>query len=210
MNLLIMGAPGCGKGTQAEILVKELQIPTISTGAMLREAIAQGTELGNRAKSYIEAGNLVPDEVMIDLVLERLQEEDCKNGYILDGFPRTLKQAEAMENAGIHIDKVLLLEVSDDTIIRRIGGRRVCSKCGATYHVTNNPPKVEGVCDFCNDKLITRNDDAPETVRHRLETYHRQTEPAIDYYRKKGLLAAVNGVDSVEETNQRLLSALGV
>lgn len=206
MNLLIMGAPGGGKGTQAEILAKELNIPTISTGAMLRNAIAEGTQLGVRAKTYIDAGELVPDDVIIGIVIEMLKSDTCSKGYILDGFPRTIAQAEAIDKAGINIDHVLVLEVADEVIVDRVSGRRVCEKCGATFHVTNNPPKKEGICDVCGAKLIIRDDDNPETVKNRLVTYHKQTEPVIDYYKDK--LIKVEGVGSVESISQKLLSAL--
>lgn len=210
MNLLIMGAPGGGKGTQAEILAKALSIPTISTGAMLRNAIALGTELGNQAKKYIDSGDLVPDGVITGIVIDRLKEQDCKDGYILDGFPRTLKQAESLETAGIQIDNAIVLKVTDEEIINRVVGRRVCSKCGATYHISYNPSKVEGVCDVCSAQLITRDDDNTKTVRHRLATYHSQTEPVINFYAKRDKLIVVEGIGSVEEISQKLLSALGV
>ena len=210
MNLLIMGAPGGGKGTQAEILAKALSIPTISTGAMLRNVIALGTELGNQAKKYIDSGNLVPDGVITGIVIDRLKEQDCKDGYILDGFPRTLKQAESLETAGIQIDNAIVLKVTDEEIINRVVGRRVCSKCGATYHISYNPSKVEGVCDVCSAQLITRDDDNTKTVRHRLATYHSQTEPVINFYAKRDKLIVVEGIGSVEEISQKLLSALGV
>ena len=206
MNLLIMGAPGGGKGTQAEILAKALNIPTISTGAMLRSAIAEGTELGIRAKTFIDAGELVPDDVIIGIVIEMLGSDACSKGYILDGFPRTIAQAEAIDKAGINIDNVLVLEVADEVIVERVSGRRVCKKCGATFHVTNNAPKVEGICDVCGDALIIRDDDNPETVKNRLVTYHKQTEPVINYYKDK--LIVVEGVGSVEAISQKLLSAL--
>ncbi len=206
MNLLIMGAPGGGKGTQAEILSKALNIPTISTGAMLRSAIAEGTELGIRAKGFIDAGELVPDDVIIGIVIEMLKSEACAKGYILDGFPRTIAQAEAIDAAGINIDNVLVLDVADEVIVERVSGRRVCKKCGATFHVTNNAPKSEGICDVCGDALIIRDDDNPETVKNRLVTYHKQTEPVINYYKDK--LIVVEGVGSVESISQKLLSAL--
>lgn len=206
MNLLIMGAPGGGKGTQAEILAKALNIPTISTGAMLRSAIAEGTELGVQAKTFIDAGNLVPDEVIIGIVIEMLGSDACSKGYILDGFPRTIAQAEAIDKAGIIIDHVLVLEVADEVIIDRVSGRRVCEKCGATFHVTSNVPKQEDICDSCGGKLIIRADDNTETVKTRLVNYHKQTKPVIDYYKDK--LIVVEGVGSVESISQKLLSAL--
>lgn len=209
MKMLIMGAPGSGKGTQSEILVNKLGIPTISTGAMLRAAIAEGTEVGKEASKYINDGKLVPDSVMIDLVLDRISKDDCKNGYILDGFPRTLAQAEAMTAANIDIDCALMIDVADEDIIARIGGRRVCSKCGATYHTKFKPSSKGDVCEQCDGKLEIRADDAPETVVSRLETYHKMTAPVIDYYDKMGKLIAVKAVEGVEETTELVLKALG-
>ena len=209
MKMLIMGAPGSGKGTQSEILVKKLGIPTISTGAMLRAAIAEGTEVGKEASKYINDGKLVPDSVMIDLVLDRVSKDDCKNGYILDGFPRTLAQAEAMTEANIDIDCALMIDVADEDIIARIGGRRVCAKCGATYHTKFKPSSKGDVCEQCDGELIIRADDAPETVVSRLETYHKMTAPVIDYYEKMGKLVAVKAVEGVEETTELVLKALG-
>lgn len=209
MKMLIMGAPGSGKGTQSEILVKKLGIPTISTGAMLRSAMTEGTEVGNEAAKYINDGNLVPDSVMIDLVLDRISKDDCKDGYILDGFPRTLAQAEAMTKANIDIDVALMINVDDEDIIARIGGRRVCSKCGATYHTKFKPSSKGDVCEQCGGKLEIRADDAPETVISRLETYHSMTAPVVDYYGKMGKLVTVNAVEGVEETTELVLKALG-
>ena len=209
MKMLIMGAPGSGKGTQSEILVKKLGIPTISTGAMLRAAIAEGTEVGNEASKYINDGKLVPDSVMIDLVLDRIAKDDCKDGYILDGFPRTLAQAEAMTEAGIDIDCALMIDVADEDIIARIGGRRVCAKCGATYHTKFKPSSKGELCEVCDGKLEIRADDAPETVVSRLETYHSMTAPVIDYYDKLGKLVSVKAVEGVEETTELVLKALG-
>lgn len=209
MRMLIMGAPGSGKGTQSEILVKKLGIPTISTGAMLREAIAKGTEVGKEAEKYINDGKLVPDEVMINLVLDRIGQEDCSKGYILDGFPRTIAQAEAMTKAGIDVDCALMIDVPDDDIIARIGGRRVCSGCGATYHTKFKPSSKGDVCEQCDGKLETRADDAPETVVSRLETYHKMTAPVIDYYKEQGKLVSVKAVEGVDETTQLVLKALG-
>ncbi len=209
MKMLIMGAPGSGKGTQSEILVQKLGIPTISTGAMLRAAIAEGTEVGIEAKKYINDGKLVPDSVMINLVLDRISKEDCKDGYILDGFPRTLAQAEAMTNAGIDIDCALMIDVPDQDIIDRIGGRRVCSKCGATFHVQFKPSAKGDLCDQCGAKLEIRADDAPETVVSRLKTYHEVTAPVIDYYEKLGKLVSVKAVSGVEATTELVLKALG-
>lgn len=209
MKMLIMGAPGSGKGTQSEILVEKLGIPTISTGAMLRAAIAEKSDVGKEAEKYINDGKLVPDEVMIDLVLDRVSKDDCKEGYILDGFPRTIAQAEAMTKAGIDIDCVLMIDVPDDDIIARIGGRRVCSKCGATYHVKFKPSADGEMCEHCGGKLEIRADDAPETVVSRLETYHSMTAPVIDYYEKMGKLVAVKAVEGVSETSELVLKALG-
>ena len=182
MNLILLGAPGAGKGTQAELLVAKLQIPSISTGNMLREAIAKGTPLGTLAKQYIDAGNLVPDDVVLSIVAERVAKPDCENGFILDGVPRTLTQAEALDAKGVKIDHVVSLEIEDSVIEGRMTGRQVCTKCGASYHIVANPTKQEGVCDLCGSTVTTRVDDAPETVRKRLEVYHASTETLKDYY----------------------------
>ena len=209
MNLIMLGAPGAGKGTQAAILNQKLGIPTISTGNILRAAIKDGTPTGLKAKEYMDNGQLVPDDVIIGIINERLQADDCKNGYILDGVPRTIGQAEAIDQAGIHFDAVIALEVSDEEIMQRMGGRRVCEKCGASYHVVAVPPKVEGVCDACGGKLIQRADDAPETVKSRLETYHRETEPLKTYYAEKGILHVVENQKTLEETTAKILEVLG-
>ena len=209
MNLILLGAPGAGKGTQAEILVKQLSIPAISTGNMLREAIANGTDLGRKAKQYMDEGNLVPDELILGIVAERVAQPDCQNGFILDGVPRTLAQAEALEEKGVKIDHVVSIEVEDSTIIGRMGGRRVCSKCGASYHVVANPPRVEGVCDACGGELIIRKDDAPETVSKRLQVYHASTEVLKDFYAKLGRLHTVNGSQSIQSANEDILKAIG-
>ena len=209
MNLIMLGAPGAGKGTQAAILNQKLGIPTISTGNILRAAIKDGTPTGLKAKEYMDHGQLVPDDVIIGIINERLQADDCKNGYILDGVPRTIGQAEAIDQAGIHFDAVIALEVSDEEIMQRMGGRRVCEKCGASYHVVAVPPKVEGVCDACGGKLIQRADDAPETVKSRLETYHRETEPLKTYYAEKGILHVVENQKTLEETTAKILEVLG-
>ena len=209
MKLILLGAPGAGKGTQAEILCKELNIPTISTGNILRAAIKAGTPTGLKAKSFMDAGQLVPDEVIIGIITERVAEEDCANGYILDGVPRTIAQAEAMEQAGIVFDAVVSIEISDETIMERMSGRRVCETCGASYHLVAVPPKQEGVCDKCGGKLIQRKDDAPETVKARLEVYHKETEPLKDFYAKRGLLKSVENQPTVEETSKAILRALG-
>ena len=209
MNLILLGAPGAGKGTQAELLVKKLAIPAISTGNMLREAMAKGTELGKKAKQYRDEGSLVPDELILGIVADRVAQPDCQNGFILDGVPRTLAQAEALENKGVKIDHVISIEVDDGEIEGRMTGRRVCSKCGASYHVTANPPKTEGVCDLCGGELIIRKDDKPETVRHRLEVYHASTEVLKDFYDKLGRLRTVNGSQSIEGGNEDILKAIG-
>ena len=208
MNLILLGAPGAGKGTQAEKICEKLGIPAISTGNMLREAMANGTEMGLKAKSFIDAGKLVPDEVVIGIIRERLQADDCKNGFILDGFPRTIPQAEALDQMGVRIDRVIDIEVPDEKIAARLSGRRVCLKCGATYHIEYKKPKVEGVCDVCGDKLVQRKDDMPETVLDRLRTYHEQTEPLKDYYAKKGNLRVVEGQEAVADTTALTIKAL--
>lgn len=209
MKLILLGAPGAGKGTQAERLCKHLEIPTISTGNILRAAIKNGTPTGLKAKSFMDAGALVPDEVIIGIITERLAEDDCKSGFILDGVPRTIAQAEAMERSGITFDAVVSIEISDETIMERMSGRRVCESCGASYHLVAVPPKTPGVCDSCGGKLVQRKDDAPETVKARLEVYHKETEPLKDFYAKRGLLKSVENQPSVEETSQAILHALG-
>ena len=209
MNLILLGAPGAGKGTQAELLTEKLSIPAISTGNMLREAMANGTELGKKVKQYMDEGSLVPDELILGIVAERVAQPDCQNGFILDGVPRTLAQAEALEEKGVKIDHVVSIEVDDSEIEGRMTGRRVCSKCGASYHVTANPPKTEGQCDLCGSELIIRKDDAPETVRHRLEVYHASTEILKDFYGKLGRLRLVNGSQSIEGANEDILKAIG-
>ena len=195
MKLILLGAPGAGKGTQADILCKELDIPTISTG--------------NKAKAFMDEGKLVPDDVIIGIITERVAEEDCKNGYILDGVPRTIAQAEALEKAGIVFDDVVSIEISDEVIMERMSGRRVCEHCGASYHLVAVPPKQEGICDKCGGKLIQRKDDAPETVKARLEVYHKETEPLKAFYAQRGLLKSVENQATVAETSQVILRALG-
>ena len=209
MNLILLGAPGAGKGTQAELLVQKLSIPAISTGNMLREAMAKGTELGKLAKKYMDEGSLVPDELILGIVADRVAQPDCQNGFILDGVPRTLAQAEALEAKGVKIDHVVSIEVDDSEIEGRMTGRRVCSKCGASYHVVANAPKTEGICDLCGSELMIRKDDAPETVRHRLEVYHASTEILKDFYQKLGRLRLVNGSQSIEGANEDILKAIG-
>ena len=199
MNIIFFGAPGAGKGTQAEIVSKRLNIPTISTGNIIREAIKNATEMGESAKKYIEAGKLVPDDVVIGIIKDRLDESDCKNGFILDGFPRTIPQAQALENMGVKIDVVLNIEVSDDDIVTRMSGRRTCPKCGATYHVEFQPPKTAGICDKCGGELYQRDDDKEDTVVKRLKEYEEKTQPLVDYYKKQNILKTVNGSRTVEE-----------
>jgi adenylate kinase len=208
MKLILLGAPGAGKGTQAEILRDRLGIPTISTGNILRAAVKNGTPTGLKAKAFMDAGQLVPDEVIIGIISERLQEDDCKNGYILDGVPRTIAQAEALEKAGILFDAVVSIEISDETIMNRMSGRRVCEACGASYHVVAVPPKQEGVCDRCGGKLVQRKDDAPETVKSRLDVYHQETEPLKDFYAKRNLLKTVENQSTVEATTAAILKVL--
>ena len=208
MKLMFLGAPGSGKGTQAEKVVERLGIPSISTGNIIRAALKAGTELGLKAKDYIENGQLVPDEVVIGLVRERLAEDDCKDGFILDGFPRTVPQAEALDAMGIGLDRVIDIEVPDEKIIKRMSGRRVCPDCGASYHLEYKKPQTEGRCDLCGTELILRKDDAPETVLERLKVYHEQTEPLVGYYRSKGILKVVEGQEKVEDTTALTFNAL--
>ena len=210
MKLVLLGAPGAGKGTQAEILSRKLGIPTISTGNILRAAMKNGTPVGLKAKSYVESGALVPDDVIIDIVAERLAEPDCANGYILDGVPRTIPQAEALEADGVEVDYALSIEISDETIIERMSGRRTCHDCGASYHVVSAPPKVEGVCDNCGGELTVRADDAPETVRARLEVYHTVTEPLKAYYAERGKLRSVDNQPTIEATTAAIEKVLGL
>ena len=208
MKMILLGAPGAGKGTQAEILSKKLGIPTISTGNILRAAIREGTAVGLKAKALIEAGALVPDDVIMGIVSERLAKDDCAKGYILDGVPRTIPQAEAMEAMGIEIDCALSIEIADETIVERMSGRRTCKNCSQTFHVLYNPPKKDGVCDFCGGELTIRKDDAPETVRARLDTFHRETEPLLAFYEQRGKLRRVDNQPSIEETTAAIRSAL--
>lgn len=200
MNIILLGAPGAGKGTQAAVLAEHYNIPTISTGNIIREALKNGTEMGKKAKSYMDAGQLVPDEVVIGIVKERLAEDDCKNGFILDGFPRTIPQAEALDEMGVNIEYVVDIEVSDERIINRLSGRRVCQDCGRPYHLVNLKPKTEGICDACGGTLVQRKDDHIDTIKNRLEIYHKETEPLVDYYKNQGKLSVVHGSDSVEDT----------
>lgn len=209
MNLILLGAPGAGKGTQAELLTEKLSIPPISTGNMLREAIARGTDLGKQAKKYMDDGLLVPDSLILGIVAERVAQPDCQNGFILDGVPRTLAQAEALDALGVKIDYVVSIELADSVIEGRMTGRRVCAKCGASYHVAANPPKTEGVCDLCGGSLTVRKDDAPETVRKRLEVYHASTEVLKDYYAAQGKLVKIEGNQPIEDANKDILRAIG-
>ncbi|MBQ6755546.1 MAG: adenylate kinase [Oscillospiraceae bacterium] len=208
MKLILMGAPGAGKGTQAEILSEKLGIPTISTGNILRAAVKAGTPVGLKAKALIEAGSLVSDDIIIGILQERLQHDDCAKGYILDGVPRTLAQANAIKDAGIHIDAVIDIDVPDEVISQRMTGRRTCPDCGGTFHVLYNPPKTEGVCDHCGARLTIRKDDTPETVNHRLEVYHRETEPLLKFYDDLGLLVKIDGTQDPEHTSASILSKL--
>lgn len=213
MKLIMLGAPGAGKGTQAKKIAEKYGIPHISTGDIFRANIKNGTELGNKAKSYMEKGLLVPDELTCDLVVDRIAQEDCKNGYVLDGFPRTIPQAEALKAAlgkmGTTIDYAINVEVPDENIVKRMGGRRACLACGCTYHVVFNAPKVEDVCDVCGAKLVLRDDDKPETVKKRLDVYHEQTQPLIDFYDKEGVLVEVDGTQNLEDVFQAITKILG-
>jgi len=210
MKLILLGAPGAGKGTQAEILSRMCSIPTISTGNILRAAMKNGTPVGLKAKEYVNSGKLVPDDVIIGIVRERLAEDDCKSGYILDGMPRTIPQAQALEDAGIEVDVALSIEISDETIIERLSGRRVCKDCGATYHIVTTPPKVAGKCDVCGGEIIIRKDDAPETVKERLLVYHKETEPLKDFYAERGKLKSVDNQPTIDENTKAVVKALGL
>ena len=208
MNLILLGAPGAGKGTQAEVISKSFSIPAISTGNIIREALRSGTEMGLKAKSYMDAGQLVPDEVVIGIIKDRLNDDDCKNGFILDGFPRTIPQAQALLDSGVDIDKVIDIEVPDEAITKRMSGRRVCSKCANSYHIEYKKPKVEGICDACGGELIQRKDDAPQTVLDRLVEYHKMTEPLKGFYENLGKLKVVEGQEDVADTTKLVFAAL--
>ena len=208
MNLILMGAPGAGKGTQSAKISEKWNIPAVSTGDMLRAAVREGTELGVAAKSCMDAGQLVPDEIVIGIIKDYLSSDKCTNGFILDGFPRSIPQAEALDAMGVKIDAALSIEVADEKIVERMSGRRICSGCGASYHVKYNPPKAENVCDSCSASLYTRDDDAAETVLNRLETFHKTTEPLKDYYAAKGILVCVEGCEKVEDTTAAVMGAL--
>lgn len=208
MNLILLGAPGAGKGTQAEVICSKLSIPAISTGNMIRAALKSGSELGKKVQSYMDAGELVPDEVVIDIIRERLAEPDCADGFVLDGFPRTIAQAEALDKMGVKIDRVIDINVSDERIIARMSGRRVCEKCGASYHLLYKKPEQEGVCDACAGALVQRKDDHPDTVAQRLRVYHEQTQPLEEYYAKQNKLRVVEGQEEVADTTRLTLAAL--
>lgn len=208
MKLILLGAPGAGKGTQAEVISEHLHIPTISTGNIIREALKSGTAMGLKAKEFIEAGKLVPDDVVIGIIQDRLAEPDCQHGFILDGFPRTIPQAEALDRMGVVIDRVIDIEVDDDVIAQRVSGRRVCQGCGASYHVDYKQPAQEGVCDRCGDTLVQRKDDHPDTVKERLQVYHEQTEPLKHYYSQQGKLYVVEGQEEVADTTRLTLAAV--
>lgn len=213
MKIIMLGAPGAGKGTQAKKISAKYEIPHISTGDIFRANIKNGTELGKKAKSFMDQGLLVPDELTVDLVMDRIQKEDCKNGYILDGFPRTIPQAEALEQAlkalGEKLDYAIEVDVPDENIVKRMSGRRACVHCGATYHIVHAPTKVENICDVCGGELILRDDDKPETVTKRLTVYHNQTKPLIDYYKEEGILATVDGTADLEDVFKAVVAILG-
>ena len=209
MNMILLGAPGAGKGTQAELLTKKLSIPAISTGNMLREAMANGSELGQKIKKFMDEGSLVPDDVILDILAQRVSEPDCAKGFILDGVPRTLAQAEAIDAKGVQIDHVVSLEIDDAVITGRMSGRRVCPKCGASYHIVNNPPKTEGICDLCGSEVAIRKDDEPATVQHRLDVYHASTEILKEYYAGQGKLRLVEGNQDIMDANRDILKAIG-
>ena len=210
MKLILLGAPGAGKGTQAEAICKYFSIPAISTGNIIRKALKSGTEMGKKAELFIDKGDLVPDDMVVKIIEERLENEDCKNGFILDGFPRTIPQAEALDRMGIDIDKVVDFEVSDEDIISRMSGRRVCESCGASYHIIHKKPLVDGICDNCSGTLVQRKDDHPDTVNARLRVYHDQTEPLKNYYNKQGKLIVIEGKGKIEDITQRAISMLEV
>lgn len=208
MNLILLGAPGAGKGTQAEAICKEFKIPAVSTGNLLREAVKNGDELGLKAKSYMDLGKLVPDEIVIEMLKERIAKDDCKNGFILDGFPRTILQAEALDKIGVKIDKVIEINVPDEVILDRLSGRRVCEDCGTPYHITNKKPKVDGVCDLCNGKLVKRKDDNVDTIKDRLKVFHDQTAPLKDYYANQNKLSVVSEYSTLEKAIAATLDAV--
>ena len=208
MNLILLGAPGAGKGTQAEAIFKNFSIPSVSTGNIIREALKSGTELGKKAKSFMDEGKLVPDEIVIGIIKDRLAEDDCKNGFILDGFPRTIPQAEALDKMEIIIDKVIDFEVDDEEIVNRMSGRRVCEVCGTSYHINHKKPKIDNVCDNCSGTLVQRKDDHPDTVNARLKVYHDQTEPLKNYYNNQNKLIIIEGNGKIEDITKKALAAL--
>jgi len=210
MRLILLGPPGAGKGTQAEVLVEKLKVPQISTGDILRAAVKKGTPVGLQAKAFMDAGDLVPDDVIIGVVKERLTAEDCQNGYIFDGMPRTIAQAEALDTQGVVIDTVLSIEVPDDVIINRLSGRRTCPDCGMIYHIVTKKPATEGICDICKSTLIIRKDDEADTIKNRLQTYHNETEPLIGYYKAQGKLKEVGGDLGIAEQTAEVFKALGL
>lgn len=210
MKILILGAPGAGKGTQSDIISKKLNIPHISTGDILRKEISQGTELGKKVKEYVESGRLVPDEIIADILLNELKNDVYKNGYILDGFPRNIDQAKILENKGISFDRVVLIDTSEDEVLKRLSGRRVCEKCGAVYNIYYNKPKIDGICDNCGGKLIQRDDDKEDVVKRRFEVFYNQTMPVIKYYEEKGILIKVNGNKSLDDIKSEIFKLLGV
>ena len=209
MNIILLGAPGAGKGTQGELISSRLNIPTISTGNMLREAMANGSQLGKEVKQYMDAGALVPDDVIMSIVAARVAQPDCENGFILDGVPRTLAQAEAIDAKGVHINHVVSLEIDDEKIADRMAGRRVCTNCGASYHIVNNPTKTEGICDLCASPVAIRKDDQPETVKHRLKVYHESTEVLKNYYQAQGKLRLICGDQAIEDAYRDIMRAIG-
>lgn len=209
MNIILFGAPGAGKGTQAEAISESQSIPAISTGNLIRDALKRGTELGQKVKEHVSKGNLVPDDMVIEIIKERIKQDDCKHGFILDGFPRTVPQAEALDKMGVIIDKVIEIDISDSIIIDRMSGRRVCENCGSTYHIVSNKPQRDGICDKCQGTLIQREDDHPDTVKNRLKIYHEQTEPLEKYYAEQSKLSVIKGDgNTIEETSKMVLSAL--
>jgi adenylate kinase len=213
MKIIMLGAPGAGKGTQAKMIAEKYCIPHVSTGDIFRANIKNGTELGKKAKTYMDAGQLVPDELTVDLLIDRISKDDCANGYVLDGFPRTIPQAECLDEALAKreesVDYAINVEVPDENIVNRMGGRRACVNCGATYHVVHIPPKKEGICDKCGSKLILRDDDKPETVQNRLKVYHDQTQPLIEFYEKKGVLKEVDGTQDMKVVFEDIVKILG-
>ncbi len=213
MKIIMLGAPGAGKGTQAKMIADKYQVPHVSTGDIFRANIKNGTELGKKAKEYMDKGQLVPDELTVEILLDRVAQDDCKNGYVLDGFPRTIPQADVLDKEltklGDKVDFAINVDVPDENIVKRMSGRRACLKCGATYHVEHIPPKQEGICDTCGSELVQRDDDKPETVQNRLSVYHEQTQPLIDYYTNKGILKTVDGTKDMQDVFNQIVGILG-